>query len=224
MLIILSSVLKQKHNVSIQIMNYLLTNLSSIGQLISSYLTANYPTVKINAIVRNASKVPAEVTANSNITIFEADSSDTAAVTKALKGTQVCICCYLGDNHLMIEGQKLLVDACIDVGVPRYIASDWSADYRTIALGEVPMKDPMKIIYAYLQEKEAAGKLRGVHILNGGFTEVLLQHAFANEEHTKVHYFGSGDLKIDCTTMPDAAAWTAEIAMDPSAAGVINGT
>ena len=83
----------------------------------------------------------------------------------------------------------------------------------------------MKIIYAYLQEKEAAGSaIRGVHIFNGGFTEALLANVFADDAHTKIHYFGSGDVGLDITTMPNVAAWTAEIAMDPSADGVINGT
>ena len=125
----------------------------------------------------------------------------------------------------MTEGQKVLIDASIEVGVHRYIAGDWSGDYRTVELGEVPMKDPMKITYAYLQDKQAAGSaIRGVHIFNGGFTEALLANVFADAAHTKIHYFGSGDVGLDITTMPNVAAWTAEIAMDPSADGVINGT
>lgn len=107
----------------------------------------------------------------------------------------------------MTEGQKLLVDACIETGVHRYIAGDWSADYRTVELGEVPMKDPMKIIYGYIQDKQAAGNaIRGVHILNGGFTEALLANVFADEARTKIHYFGSGDVGIDMTTMSNVAA------------------
>jgi hypothetical protein len=125
----------------------------------------------------------------------------------------------------MTEGQKVLIDTCIEAGVPRYIAGDWSSDYRTIELGEVPMKDPMKIIYAYLQEKEAAGSaIRGVHIFTGGFTEGLLANVFADPAHTKIHYFGSGGIGLDISIMPNVAAWTAEVAMDPSANGVINGT
>jgi hypothetical protein len=100
-------------NYTDRFLNHVLTNHSSLSQLITSYLVAKYPTVKINGIVRNPSKVPAKFSANSNITIFEANSSDKAAVTKALKGSQVCICGYLGDNSLMTEGQKLLIDACI---------------------------------------------------------------------------------------------------------------
>jgi hypothetical protein len=71
-------------------------------------------------------------------------------------------------------------------GVHRYIASDWSGDYRTVELGEVPMKDPMKIIYAYLQDKQAAGSaIRGIYIFNGGFTEALLANVFADDAQRK---------------------------------------
>lgn len=205
-------------------LSHILNRYSSLSQLITSYLVAKYPSVKINGLVRNSAKVPAKLSANSNITIFEANPTDKAAVTKALKGSQVCICGYLGDNSLMTEGQKLLISACTEAGVQRYIAGDWSGDYRTVELGEVPMKDPMKIIYAYLQEMQAAGSaIRGVHIFNGGFTEALLANVFADEARTEIHYFGSGDVGLDITTMPNVAAWTAEIAMDPNADGVING-
>jgi hypothetical protein len=192
-----------------------------MGQLIASHIVATYPAVKITGIVRNAFKVPAKFSANSNITIIQADSSDKVTIAKALSGSQVCICCYSGDKVLMIDGQKLLIDACIEVGVPRYVASDWGGDYQNTALGEVPMKDPSKIIYAYLQEKQAA--IRGIHILNGAFTEVIFARTFADAAHTQVQCFGTGDIGIDTTTMPDAAAWTVEAAMDPNATGVIKG-
>lgn len=192
-----------------------------MAQLITSYLLAKHPGVKINGIARNAAKVSSDIRAKPNVTVFEADSGDKAALAKALKGSQVCICCYLGDNELMTNGQKTLIDVCNEVGVPRYIASDYSADYRTVDLGEVPMKDPMKLVHAYLQEK--SNSTQGVHILTGGFAEVILAHIFADEAHTTIRYFGTGDEGMDLSTMPDAAAFIAEAAMDPSAVGVING-
>ena len=36
----------------------------------------------------------------------------------------VVFCCYLGENNLIAEGQKLLVDACEVEGVRRHIVSD----------------------------------------------------------------------------------------------------
>ena len=69
-------------------LNQALANPSSLSQLITSYLVAKYPAVKINSIVRNPSKVPAKFSANSNTTISEASSSDKPAVIKALKASQ----------------------------------------------------------------------------------------------------------------------------------------
>ena len=32
----------------------------------------------------------------------------------------------------MVDGQKTLIDCCIEAGVPRYVASDWCLDYRDL--------------------------------------------------------------------------------------------
>ncbi|KIW03989.1 hypothetical protein, variant [Verruconis gallopava] len=193
-----------------------------MAQLITKYFLDNYPAVKINGIVRNASKVPDNVRTLSSIGVFEADATDKSSLVEALKGSQVCICCYSGEPVLMTDGQKLLVDCCIEAGVSRYIASDWGNDFRALALGEVPMKDASKLIYSYLQGKRADGKdILGVHILTGTFMEVLFSHMFADDAHTVIKYFGTGDERFDVSAMPDAAAWTVEAVMDPNASGVI---
>ena len=135
------------------------------------------------------------------------------------------ICCYLGNESLMVDGQKLLIDACIEEGVPRYIASDWSLDYRALKMGDLPSKDPMKQVYAYLQDREKEGKIHGVHVLNGAFMEVMWASFMGLFDETvpKFTYWGTGDGKSEMTTMADAAAYTAEIASDPSVTGVVNG-
>jgi nucleoside-diphosphate-sugar epimerase len=191
-----------------------------IAQLITKYLLNNYPEVKINGIARNISKIPNDVRSASNVTIFEADAFNKGGLLKALRGSQVAICAYLGDNTLMVDGQKFLIDACVEAGVPRYIASDWTCDYRDLVPGDMPFKDPMKAIYEYLKQKEG---VEGVHMLTGAFIEVVFLRLFADEAHTKIQYFGSGDEGTDLSTMPDSAAWTAEVAVDPKAVGVING-
>lgn len=124
----------------------------------------------------------------------------------------------------MIDGQKTLIDACIAENVPRYIASDWSLDFRGLKIGDHPNKDPMKHVQAYLEEKEAAGKIQGVHVLNGAFTEVMWAPflGVADAKEGVFRYFGTGDEKYDMTTYADAAAFTAEVAADPTAIGFIN--
>lgn len=72
----------------------------------------------------------------------------------------------------MVEGQKRLIDACIAEKVRRYVASDWSMDFRKLELGQHPLKDPMKHVQAYLEKKEASNQIRAIHILNACFLEV----------------------------------------------------
>ncbi|KAK4499353.1 hypothetical protein PRZ48_009866 [Zasmidium cellare] len=196
-----------------------------MGTLIASSLLKHHPTVQIHGIVRNSSKVATNISSNPNVHIHQATPSDPSALRKALANVDVCICCYLGDNDLMVQGQKTLIDACIAEKVPRYIGSDYSLDFRGLKKGDHPGKDFAIEYTEYLEEKEKEGKVKGVHILNGGFTEMVFAPFlgwFSAEGNGKFTYFGTGDEKLDMTTMADTAAFTAEVAVDPEANGYLN--
>lgn len=124
----------------------------------------------------------------------------------------------------MVDGQKTLIDACIAEAVPRYIASDWCMDFRGLALGDHPAKDPMKLVHAYLEEKESEGKIKQVHILTGGFMEFFWASflGYVDAEKAEFTYYGTGDEKLDMTTMKDSANFTAEVAVDSTANGFLN--
>lgn len=182
--------------------------------------------IQIHGIARNTSKIPTQISSDPRVTILEASSDDTSALRKALHGVNVCVCCYLGDKDLMVTGQKTLIDACIAEGVPRYVASDWSLDYRGVELGELPPKDPMKLVRAYLEEKESetSGKIKGVHVLNGAFMDMFLaMFGIVNLETDEFSYWGTGDEKFEMTTYDDAAKITAEVALDKDIIGFVKG-
>jgi hypothetical protein len=196
-----------------------------MARLITTSLLRSHPEVQIHGLTRNPSKVPSSLRSNPNIELFEASSDNISALRKGLFGTSACVCCYLGDEKLMTEGQKILIDACIAENVPRYIASDWSLDFRGLKVGDHPVKDPMKHIQAYLEEREAEGKIKGVHVLNGAFTEIMFAPfaAWAATRDGVFKYHGTGDEKLDMTTYEDAARFTAEVTVDESAVGFLNG-
>ena len=125
----------------------------------------------------------------------------------------------------MVEGQKVLIDACIAERVPRYIASDFSFDFRGLSIGEFPYRDCQLKILDYLQEKEDAGSIRAVHILNGGFHEAVLSAfmGILNAGSKKVCYWGRGDETWEITSMENTAEFTAEVASDAKAVGVLRG-
>jgi len=197
---------------------------SKLATLIAKHLLENYPQIKIHGIARSPEKVDAAIRDSPNVEIFEASASDTSGLRQGLKGAEVAMCCYLGDNDLMTEGQKTLIDACIDEKVARYIASDWAFDYRGLELGDHPSKDPMIHINAYLEEKETSGKIKAVHVLNGAFMEMVLGpfNPCFQPKAQLYQYWGTGDEMMEMTTYADAAVFTAEIAADPSAVGFLN--
>jgi len=198
---------------------------SKLATLIANHILENYPEIKIHGIARSPEKVDAVIRNSPNVEIFQASASDMNALRQGLKGAEVAMCCYLGDNELMTEGQKTLIDACIDEKVARYIASDWAFDYRGLELGDHPTKDPMILVNAYLEEKEKSGKIKAVHVLNGAFMEMVLG-PFNPSFQPKVQryqYWGTGDEPMEMTMYADAAAFTAEIAVDPSAVGFLSG-
>lgn len=196
-----------------------------MATLIAKHLLSNHPDIKVHGIARSPQKVDATIFSSPNVEIFEASAYDTHALRKALKGADTAICCYLGDNELMTAGQKALIDACIAEKVDRYIASDYSFDYRGLELGDHPTKDPMIHVNAYLEEKEKSGLIKAVHVLNGSLMEVVMGpfNPFFQPRGGTYQYWGTGDEPMEMTTYADAAAFTAEVAADPTAVGFLNG-
>ncbi|GAA87871.1 NmrA-like family protein [Aspergillus luchuensis IFO 4308] len=126
---------------------------------------------------------------------------------------------YLGDDKLMVDGQKLLIDACESANVPRYVASDWALDYTKLKVGELFPKDPMIHVKNYLDTKKVAG----VHILIGGFMEPIFSPFFniMDVQTNTFRYWGDGNEIMEGTTYDDAAKYTAKVVLDSEAKGVL---
>jgi hypothetical protein len=187
-----------------------------MAQLIAKHLLAS-PGVKVRGLCRTPSKLPESLTSNSRLSVFQADANDIEVIRSALKGLNAAICCYLGDADVMIQGQKHMIDACIAENVPRYVASDWSMDFRKLELGQHPFEDPMKHVQAYL-EKEARSEIKALHILNACFLEAPWGGLW-NAQSSKFQYWGTGEEKWELTSYDNAAEFTAKAVMDPEVNG-----
>ncbi|KAF3055184.1 hypothetical protein GL218_07359 [Daldinia childiae] len=176
-----------------------------------------YPDIKIKGYCRDLSKVPESLYAK--VSLSKGDAFDTSAIRSFVAGCDVVVCCYLGDDKLMVDGQKALIDACAAEGVPRYVASDWSLDYTKLKLGELFPKDPMIHVKAYL---DAQDKVKGVHILVGMFMEVFFNPVFGtfDADSATFKYWGTGNEIWEATTYQNAAEYTAAVCADKDAVGV----
>ncbi|KAJ3955615.1 hypothetical protein N0V92_007857 [Colletotrichum tropicale] len=188
------------------------------GRLLASKLIQN-PDVTLRGYCRDPKKVIASLASSPQVQLFQGEAYDEEKIRNFVKGSDVVICAYLGDDKLMVEGQKMLIDACESEGVPRYIASDWALDYTKLELGELFPKDPMKHVKAYLETKKS---VKGVHILIGGFMDAIMSPFFSVIDpvtHT-FKYWGEGTEPWEGTSYENAAEYTAAVATDPSAVGV----
>lgn len=177
------------------------------------------PDVQIRGLCRNSSKLPEHFRESPRVTIIQGDSTDLDTLRRFARGCDVVICCYLGDNDFMTNGQKLLVDACELENVSRYIASDYCLDFTKLELGQHPAKDPMKHVKAHLETKR---NVQGVHVLIGAFMETFWSGYFGvwDPEACKLNYYGNGDELWESTTYETAAEYVAAVAKDKNAVGM----
>ncbi|KAH8817757.1 nmrA-like family protein [Flagelloscypha sp. PMI_526] len=191
-----------------------------IARLIAQSLLA-YPEVKIRGFCRDPTKYD---TTDDRINLIKGEASDASSIQTFVNGCDAVICCYSGlDNALMVDGQKLLIDACDKAGVDRYIASDWTINYTKLELGLLENKDAMKHVKTYLDSPER--KVKGVHILVGTFMETWFAPFFGifdakDDKEPTLNYWGTGNEVWEGTTYSDAAKFTAAVVLDSSAVGL----
>ncbi|KAE8370869.1 NAD(P)-binding protein [Aspergillus caelatus] len=189
------------------------------ARLVVKDLLQNHPEVRIRGFCRNVSKLPGHLRESNRITTIQGDSMNLADARAFVRGCQVVICCYLGDNQFMTDGQKVLVDACEEEGVTRYLASDYCLDFTKLELGQHPAKDPMKLVKAHLDTKTT---VQGVHVLIGAFMETFWSGYFGVFDPMQMtfSYWGEGDEVWESTTYGTAAEFVAAVATDQNAVGL----
>ncbi|KAM6529737.1 hypothetical protein FALCPG4_007865 [Fusarium falciforme] len=189
------------------------------GQLLTSKLLDTNQQVSVRGFCRNKAKLAQNLYSSSQVEIVEGGAYDRDQVANFVRGCDIVVCCYLGDDDLMIEGQKVLIDACEDEKVPRYMASDWCLDYTKLEFGQLFTKDPMKHVKTYLGTKEF---VKGVHVLIGAFLETLFSPYFGiydSGTHTFSHW-GEPGVLFETTSYGNAAEFTAQVVLDKEAVGI----
>ncbi|KAL5593081.1 hypothetical protein FOBRF1_012183 [Fusarium oxysporum] len=177
-----------------------------------------YPDITIKGLCRSPQKLPQAAVRSYDIHVIQGEYDDEDAAQALARGCDIVICCYYGNNDVMTRGQKILIDACVKEGVPRYVPSDFAVDYTKIPDGELFPKESAKIIMKYLVEK----KVMGVHVLVGALMETFWSpffHIFDSSNET-ISYWGTGNEKWELTTYETAAAYTAALIVDKNASGI----
>lgn len=172
----------------------------------------------VQALVRGTSdprKVAALRDAGATIVVL----ADVAATARALGGTACLVSTLAGLRENIIDAQSALLDAAIEAGIPRFIPSDFSADFTKLSAGDNRNLDLRREFHGRLDRAAIAS----TSILNGMFADILPSpHSpFFDFEQRRVNYWESPDQKLDFTTMDDTAAFTAVAALDDTTPAIL---
>ena len=144
-------------------------------------------------------------------TAVPADSGDGAAMAAACRGSACVVSALNGLRDVMIDRQGVLLAAAVRAGVPRFVPSDYSADFTKTRPGDNRNFDLRREFMARVD----AAPIRATSVLNGAFMDMLgVEMPIIRPGVRRVLYWGDPDQLLDFTTKDDAAAYTAAVALD----------
>jgi hypothetical protein len=168
---------------------------------------------KVRAIVRpetDAEKV--EKLKNLGAEVIEVEMSDAEKLKNACEGVSCVVSALSGLRDVIVDAQTQLLEAAIAVSVPRFIPSDFAADFTRLAEGDNRNFDLRKEFHKILDKSP----IKSTSIMNGAFADILSYgtpiYDFRN--YTVGYWGDKADWKMDFTTMDNTADYTAAAALD----------
>ena len=140
-----------------------------------------------------------------------ADPANIDAMAAAIAGVACVVSALNGLQGVMIGRQGVLLDAAVKAGVPRFISSDFAADFTKTKPGRNRNFDLHR---AFMARADQA-PIRVTSILNGAFLDMLgAEMPIIQRRIHRVFYWHDADQVLDFTTKDDVAVYTAAAAMD----------
>ena len=185
----------------------------NLGQRIVTALRQKGADVRV--IVRPSSDVGTVKKLESlGASVFTVDTSNIAEVSDVCVGAFCVVSAMAGLRDVIIDTQKVLLDAAIIAGVPRFIPSDFSLDFTNLTVGDNRNLDLRREFHHYLDKST----ISATTIFIGPFMDLLTgQMPMILVKPKWVLYWGNADQRLDFTTMDDTAAFTANVALDADA-------
>jgi nucleoside-diphosphate-sugar epimerase len=145
------------------------------------------------------------------VKVYKLANWNVEELATACNGVSCVVSALAGLRDVIVDAQKVLVEAAIAAGVPRFIPSDYSLDFTKFSNGENRNLDIRREFHQYLDKTS----ISSTTIFNGAFTDLLTgQMPVIFFKQKLVLYWGDGDNRWDFTTMDDTAAYTANVALD----------
>ena len=173
----------------------------------------------VRALVRQrASEAARAALREVGATVTEVDFDDEAALTAACEGASCVVSTLSGLRDVIVGMQTKLLDAAVRAGVPRFVPSDFAADFTTLPPGGNRNFDLRREFGQILDRAPIAA----TSVLNGAFADMLTGQApIVLFKIHRVLYWQNADQPLDFTAKDDVAAFTAYAALDDAAPRVL---
>ncbi len=152
------------------------------------------------------------------VEVVEADLASVSGTAEACAGGSCVVSALSGLRPVMVDTQTVLLDGAVKAGVPRFIPSDFSADFLRLPVGRNRNFDLRREFHSRLQ----GAPIAATTIFNGGFADLLLGQApIILSRLKRVLYWSNADQPMDFTTRDNTAEFTAAAALDQSTPRVL---
>lgn len=147
------------------------------------------------------------------------EMSNGEELIKACEGASCVVSALSGLRDVIVDAQTQLLEAAIAANVPRFIPSDFAADFTRLSEGDNRNFDLRKEFHKSLDKSPIAS----TSIMNGAFTDILTYGTpLYDFRNYTVSYWGNDpNWKIDFTSMDNTADYTAAAALDPETPRVL---
>ena len=136
---------------------------------------------------------------------------DVTTISHACKDVSCVVSALAGLREVIIDAQKILLEAAVQAGVPRFIPSDYSIDFTGLPAGSNRNLDLRREFHLYLDK----ASIKATTVFNGAFADMLTgQMPMILFKFKRVLYWGSADQQMDFTTIANTAQFTANAALD----------
>lgn len=170
--------------------------------------------VEIRALVRlNSSNEKIQELERLGATICSVKQWDLEELKNSCLGVSCVVSSLAGLREVVVDAQKVLLDAAISAGVPRFIPSDYSLDFTNFTHGENRNLDLRREFHTYLDSTS----ISATSIFNGAFADLLTNEMpMILFKQKMILYWGNADYRWGFTTMDNTAEFTANVALDSS--------
>lgn len=145
--------------------------------------------------------------------VIAVEYAHAAALAQSCAGATCVVSALSGLRPVIVEAQTQLLTAAVAAGVPRFIPSDFSADFTRLPAGANRNFNLRREFHRRLE----TAPIQATSIFNGMFMDLLKGQApLVQPGIRRIIYWGDADQPLDFTTMVDTANFTAAAALDAS--------